>query len=199
MIAKNVLQWLEEHPGSMLHVSAETVELDATELVGLEEDEHRVMLKEFGALGFEETLQQLLSEMQHWEIDGFEHEDEEPLDYIAAPANVAMTYFGLGTTAFKWGERRRVTGTPDVDFDAERFETSTIGYTLLGASVGGVELLARGKVAPLELFSRVSTFPQIAWPRMGPGSPVEFYLQAPAVPLLAPPFSGAFYGRRALK
>lgn len=131
--------------------------------------------------------------------------DEAP--YIARE----VTYFGFGLNRLEWGERREVTLEPKRSFHPERIyvPSTCVGY-LIEILICG-ERITRG-LSPVELLCEVSSYPQVQWPRIGPGRPVTFILYAPPPPRLpskwarfwnwirrrpapkCPPFTGAFYG-----
>lgn len=122
-----------------------------------------------------------------------EGSDAEPAPGVPSTLYQAgdVTYFGLGPQKFAWGERRRVKWEPDRDFKAQKLgiPMNVAGYVVHQIESGGVELLVPQKSGiPMELFSEVSTFPQVHWPVFGPGKPLILDLEAPGPPPAPPPF-----------
>ncbi len=107
-----------------------------------------------------------------------------------------VTYFGIGSHAFAWNETRRISCEPARDLRPAKFgvPATIAGYTIRQIEVDGAPLLVAGAGVPAELFSEVSTFPQVLWPLMGQGKPVVFEVTAPPPPPGPAPFTGAFYG-----
>jgi len=73
------------------------------------------------------------------------------------------------------------------------FAPSTNQGLLLGqASVGGTNIFANQAGVPIELFSEVSTAPQIRWPTIDTAVGIDFTLINPTGGAI--PFTGAMYG-----
>ncbi len=73
------------------------------------------------------------------------------------------------------------------------FCPSTNQGLLLGqASVGGTNIFANQAGVPIELFSEVSTAPQIRWPTIDTAVGIDFTLINPTGAAI--PFTGAMYG-----
>jgi hypothetical protein len=130
-----------------------------------------------------------------------------------------VTYLGLGQLQMPWLGRGELTVTALREFQPEKLGLPSYlaGYSIEELRVGEQRLTKPGTQLPIELFSELSTFPQIVWPRLGPDRPVVFTLHAPACPprregfwrksfgmpyswkVIEPPaappaFTGAFYG-----
>ncbi len=114
-----------------------------------------------------------------------------PPQYVAGD----VTYLGFAATTIPAGS----VGTP-VNVKTERpFTPQKMGIpsTLLGllitqVNISGTNLLANALGIPNELFSEVSTFPQILWPTLDTATGVQFVCANPTAGDLV--FSGAFYG-----
>lgn len=116
---------------------------------------------------------------------------------LTAPAVIVeQTWFGLGVHFFAWEEQRKVTFTPMREFDPRGLivPSTVSGYTVVSAHAAGVDMLPSAGGIPCELFSEVSTAPQIIWPALGPEKPLTMVLRAPACPKAPNPFLGAMYG-----
>lgn len=110
-----------------------------------------------------------------------------------------VTWFGFGITAIP----AAVLGVPStliVSIKPLRpitpqkiFAPSTNQGLLLGqASVGGTNIFANQAGVPIELFSEVSTAPQIRWPTIDTAVGIDFTLINPTAGIV--PFTGAMYG-----
>jgi hypothetical protein len=113
------------------------------------------------------------------------------------PAYVAgdVTYLGFAATSIPGGS----TGT-NVDVSTNRPFTpqkmgcpsTVLGLLITQINISGTNLLANSLGIPIELFSEVSTFPQILWPTLDTATGVQFVVANPTGGALV--FSGAFYG-----
>jgi hypothetical protein len=70
--------------------------------------------------------------------------------------------------------------------------STTIGLLITQINISGTNLLSNSLGIPIELFSEVSTFPQILWPTLDTATGVQFVVANPTANALV--FSGAFYG-----
>jgi hypothetical protein len=114
-----------------------------------------------------------------------------PPQYVAGD----VTYLGFASTIIPAG----TVGTP-VNVSTTRPFTpqkmgcpsTTIGLLITQINISGTNLLSNALGIPIELFSEVSTFPQILWPTLDTATGVQFVIANPtSAPLV---FSGAFYG-----
>lgn len=117
-----------------------------------------------------------------------------PQNYVAAD----VTWFGLGSTAIPGSS----TGTPVSvkplrPFTPQRqYHPSTIqDLLILSASIGGTNIYSNSAGVPIELFSEVSTAPQIAWPSIDTSVGIDFAVANLSVTASA--FRGAYYGTAA--
>ena len=114
-----------------------------------------------------------------------------PPQYVAGD----VTYLGFGATNIPAGS----VGTPANVSTQRPFTPQKMGIpsTLLGLlitqiNISGTNLLANSLGIPNELFSEVSTFPQILWPTLDTATGVQFVVANPTGGDLS--YSGAFYG-----
>ncbi len=114
-----------------------------------------------------------------------------PPQYVAGD----VTYLGFGATVIPAGSP----GTP-VNVTTQRPFTpqkmgcpsTTIGLLIHQINISGTNLLANSTGIPVELFSEVSTFPQILWPTLDTATGVQFVVGNPTLGDLT--YGGAFYG-----
>jgi hypothetical protein len=106
-----------------------------------------------------------------------------------------VTWFGFGTTSILAGSAGQIVSIKPLRpiTPQKIFCPSTNQGLLLGqASVGGTNIFANQAGVPIELFSEVSTAPQIRWPTIDTAVGIDFTLinnTAGAIP-----FTGAMYG-----
>lgn len=106
-----------------------------------------------------------------------------------------VTWFGFGTTLILANAQGQVVSIKPLRpiTPQKIFAPSTNQGLLLGqASVGGTNIFANQAGVPIELFSEVSTAPQIRWPTIDTSVGIDFTLinnTAAAIP-----FTGAMYG-----
>ena len=102
-----------------------------------------------------------------------------PMGVISIPAGATITTAPL---------------TPSRPFTPQKLgcPSSVQGLLILNASIGGINLFASNLGAAIELFSEVSTFPQIMWPTIEPSTGITFTLQNPTAAALD--FKPTFYG-----
>jgi hypothetical protein len=115
----------------------------------------------------------------------------------SAPNYVAgdVTYLGFNATTIPAGS----IGTP-VNVSTQRPFTpqkmgcpsTQLGLLINQINISGTNLLANSLGIPIELFSEVSTFPQILWPTLDTATGVQFVVANPTTGDIT--FSGAFYG-----
>jgi len=114
-----------------------------------------------------------------------------PPQYVAGD----VTYLGFASTTIPTAS----VGTP-VNVTTQRPFTpqkmgcpsTTIGLLITQINISGTNLLANSSGIPVELFSEVSTFPQILWPTLDTATGVQFVVANPTGGDLT--FAGAFYG-----
>jgi hypothetical protein len=114
-----------------------------------------------------------------------------PPQYVAGD----VTYLGFAATSIPGGS----VGTP-VNVTTQRPFTpqkmgcpsTVLGLLITQINISGTNLLANSLGIPIELFSEVSTFPQILWPTLDTATGVQFVVANPTGGALV--FSGAFYG-----
>lgn len=114
-----------------------------------------------------------------------------PPQYVAGD----VTYLGFGSTTVPSGS----VGTP-VNVSTNRPFTpqkmgnpsTVLGLQITQINISGTNLLANALGIPVELFSEVSTFPQILWPTLDTATGVQFVVANPTAGDLV--FTGAFYG-----
>jgi hypothetical protein len=121
---------------------------------------------------------------------------QAPVQY-SAPQYVAgdVTYLGFASTSIPAGS----VGTP-VNVSTNRPFTpqkmgcpsTVLGLLITQINISGTNLLANALGIPIELFSEVSTFPQILWPTLDTATGVQFVVANPTGAPLT--YSGAFYG-----
>lgn len=114
-----------------------------------------------------------------------------PADYIAGN----VTWFGLGRTIITAGATGQVVSvkplrpiTPQKIF----CPSTNQGLLITQASIGGTNIFANQAGVPIELFSEVSTAPQIEWPTIDTSVGIDFTLANPTGADI--PFTGALYG-----
>ena len=119
-----------------------------------------------------------------------------PITYSEA-AYVAgdVTWFGFGITSILANATGQVVSIKPLRpiTPQKIFAPSTNQGLLLGqASVGGTNIFANQAGVPIELFSEVSTAPQIRWPTIDTAVGIDFTLINPTAAAI--PFTGAMYG-----
>lgn len=119
-----------------------------------------------------------------------------PITYSEA-AYVAgdVTWFGFGITSILANATGQVVSIKPLRpiTPQKIFCPSTNQGLLLGqASVGGTNIFANQAGVPIELFSEVSTAPQIRWPTIDTAVGIDFTLINPTAGAI--PFTGAMYG-----
>lgn len=120
-----------------------------------------------------------------------------PVVQYTPPVYVAgdVTYLGFAATSIPANSP----GT-NVDVSTNRPFTpqkmgcpsTVLGLLITQINISGTNLLANSLGIPIELFSEVSTFPQILWPTLDTATGVQFVVANPTGAALV--FSGAFYG-----
>lgn len=119
-----------------------------------------------------------------------------PIQYSpAAYVSGEVTWFGLGITSILPGAVGQIVSvkplrpiTPQKIF----CPSTNQGLLLSQASIGGTNIFANQAGVPIELFSEVSTAPQIEWPTIDTSVGIDFTLINPT--LAAINFTGALYG-----
>jgi len=106
-----------------------------------------------------------------------------------------VTWFGLGSTSILAGATGQVVSikplrpiTPQKIF----CPSTNQGLLISQASIGGTNIFANQAGVPIELFSEVSTAPQIDWPTIDTSVGIDFTLINPTPNAI--PFTGALYG-----
>ena len=106
-----------------------------------------------------------------------------------------VTWFGFGITSILANAAGQVVSIKPLRpiTPQKIFAPSTNQGLLLGqASVGGTNIFANQAGVPIELFSEVSTAPQIRWPTIDTAVGIDFTLINPTAGAI--PFTGAMYG-----
>ena len=106
-----------------------------------------------------------------------------------------VTWFGFGITSILANAVGQVVSIKPLRpiTPQKIFAPSTNQGLLLGqASVGGTNIFANQAGVPIELFSEVSTAPQIRWPTIDTAVGIDFTLINPTAAAI--PFTGAMYG-----
>jgi hypothetical protein len=106
-----------------------------------------------------------------------------------------VTWFGFGITSILAGAAGQIVSIKPLRpiTPQKIFAPSTNQGLLLGqASVGGTNIFANQAGVPIELFSEVSTAPQIRWPTIDTAVGIDFTLINPTAGAI--PFTGAMYG-----
>ncbi len=106
-----------------------------------------------------------------------------------------VTWFGFGITSILANSAGQVVSIKPLRpiTPQKIFAPSTNQGLLLGqASVGGTNIFANQAGVPIELFSEVSTAPQIRWPTIDTSVGIDFTLINPTGAAI--PFTGAMYG-----
>lgn len=121
---------------------------------------------------------------------------QAPVQY-SDPAYVAgdVTYLGFAATSVAAAAVGvTVTVSTQRPFKPQKMgcPSTTIGLLINQVNISGTNLLSNSLGIPVELFSEVSTFPQINWPTLDTATGVDFVLSNPTGAALV--FSGAFYG-----
>ena len=113
--------------------------------------------------------------------------------YVAADT----TWFGLGSTTIPASDRVTIQLKPLRPFVPQRqYHPSTIQDLLIrSASIGGTNIYSNVAGVPVELFSEVSTSPQIEWPTLETSVGIDFEVEN--LVAIAQPFRGALYGTAA--
>lgn len=106
-----------------------------------------------------------------------------------------VTYLGFGSTSIAAGS----TGTsvqvlPLRPFTPQKMgnPSTNIGLLVSQVQISGTNIFSNNAGVPIELFSEVSTFPQIVWPTLDTATGVTFVLINPTGAAI--PFQGGFYG-----
>jgi hypothetical protein len=106
-----------------------------------------------------------------------------------------VTYLGFGSTSIPAGS----TGTsvqilPLRPFTPQKMgnPSTNIGLLVSQVQISGTNIFSNNAGVAIELFSEVSTFPQIVWPTLDTATGVTFVLLNPTGAAI--PFQGGFYG-----
>lgn len=117
-----------------------------------------------------------------------------PPQYVAGD----VTYLGFGTDTTNVVPAGSV-GTPinvstNRPFTPQKMgcPSTVLGLYITQVNISGTNLLANALGIPIELFSEVSTFPQLLWPTLDTATGVQFVVANPSGGDLI--FKGAFYG-----
>jgi hypothetical protein len=106
-----------------------------------------------------------------------------------------VTWYGLGQTIIVAGAvAQPVFSAPIKPFVPQKLlcVSTVVGLLITAVDVGGTNLWASALGVPIELFSEVSTAPQIDWPTLDPANGITFTVANPTAANLV--FSGAMYG-----
>lgn len=120
---------------------------------------------------------------------------QQPVPY--APtfyASADVSWFGFGTTVVPAGATVPVTLRPKRPFKPQKLllPSTVIGLLITSADIGGTNMFANDAGIPTELFSEVSTAPQLDWITVEPAVGIEFTIFNPTGAPLN--FSGSLYG-----
>lgn len=105
-----------------------------------------------------------------------------------------VSWFGFGSTTVLAGATAPVVIRPKRPFKPQKLllPSTVIGLLITKADIGGTNMFANDAGIPTELFSEVSTAPQLDWITVEPAVGIEFTIFNPtAGPLV---FSGSLYG-----
>lgn len=107
-----------------------------------------------------------------------------------------LSYFGMGRTVVPASTPGFQTAVlrPSRPITPQRFgcPSNVQGLLINAASIGGINLFASELGIPIEMFSEVSTFPQMNWPTLEPSTGIVFTLTNPGLVDLE--FKPVFYG-----
>lgn len=107
-----------------------------------------------------------------------------------------LSYFGMGSITIAAGANGVQTGVlrPSRPITPQRLgcPSNVQGLLIQAASIGGINLFASELGIPIEMFSEVSTFPQMNWPTVEPATGIVFTLANPG--LVDLDFRPVFYG-----
>lgn len=122
---------------------------------------------------------------------------EQPVNYSGIVYTAGeLSYFGMGAILVPAGATGFQTPSllPTRPITPQRLGTpSNIqGLLIQAASIGGINLFASALGIPIEMFSEVSTFPQMNWPTLEPSTGIQFTLANPTAGDLL--FKPVFYG-----
>lgn len=109
-------------------------------------------------------------------------------------ASADVSWFGFGVTNIAAGATATVTLRPKRPFKPQKLllPSTVIGLLITSADIGGTNMFANDAGIPTELFSEVSTAPQLDWITVEPAVGIEFTIRNPTGVQLA--FSGSLYG-----
>lgn len=121
----------------------------------------------------------------------------QPVVQYTPPVYVAgdVTYLGFAATSVPANSPgTSVPVSTNRPFTPQKMgcPSTVLGLLITQINISGTNLLANSLGIPIELFSEVSTFPQILWPTLDTATGVEFVVANPTGAALI--FSGAFYG-----
>lgn len=114
------------------------------------------------------------------------------IQYVAGE----LSYFGMGSILIPAGSTGVQTAPllPSRPITPQRLgcPSNVQGLLIQAASIGGINLFASQLGVPIEMFSEVSTFPQMNWPTLEPSTGIQFTLANPTLTDLL--FKPVFYG-----
>jgi hypothetical protein len=114
-----------------------------------------------------------------------------PPQYVAGD----VTYLGFAATSIPAGSVGTIVNvSTQRPFTPQKMgcPSTVLGLLITQINISGTNLLANSLGIPIELFSEVSTFPQILWPTLDTATGVQFVIANPTGGALV--YSGAFYG-----
>ena len=113
-----------------------------------------------------------------------------PTNYVAGD----VSYFGLGVTVIGAGLTVPVQVNPTRPFMPQKFfcPSTIIGLLIVSVSIAGTNMLANTAGVPIEIFSEVSTSPQMEWITIEPAVGILFEIRNPTAAALN--FEGTLYG-----
>lgn len=105
-----------------------------------------------------------------------------------------VTYLGFGRTSIPAGGQVTVEVRPQRPFKPQRIfcPSNVQNLLILNVEIQGTGIFANSLGVPIELFSEVSTTPQIRWPTLQTATGAQFIVSNPTGGALF--FSGMLYG-----
>lgn len=120
---------------------------------------------------------------------------ERPVGYSPTVYHVGdVSYMGFGQTAIAAGDEVDISIKPVRPFQpqSQYFPSTVQGLLIKNASIGGTQMFATNDGIPIELFSEVSTVPQLLWPTLTPSVGIIYTVVNPTTASLN--FEGMLYG-----
>lgn len=118
-----------------------------------------------------------------------------PTEYTAGDVTqFGMGFFTIPATAGLLTPVQTPVIRPDRPFTPQKLgcPSTQFGLFLLEAKIEGTNILASSLGVAIEMYSEVSTFPQIEWPTIQPSTGISFIVANPSTTALL--FAPTFYG-----